>query len=266
MKFREATAVRRTGDESWDTQFAENWDIMGNTNGGYMLAIASRAASEATGGRDPVTITGHYTRPGHTGPATARTEVVRSGRRFSVVRTSLFQDDAVVLDTLGTFIEPAGEIPDVILSDAVPADLPPPEECVLAVPGGDAPLPPPSVGQVEMRLDPRMAELFQGNPLGEPVVLGWLRLKDDEPLDAHTLIMATDAFPPTTFNAGLPVGWTPTVELTVHIRFPQASGWIRCEFRSRFISGGFIEEDGLFWDEGNRLVAQSRQLALVSTG
>ena len=266
MRFRAATSVRRTGDDTWDTQFAENWDIMGNTNGGYMLAIASRAASEATGRRHPVTITGHYTRPGHTGPASARTEVVRSGRRFSVVRTSLFQDDAVVLDTLGTFIEPGGESPGVILSDAEPADLPPPEECVLAVPGGDAPLPPPSVGQVEMRLDPRMTELFQGNPLGEPVVLGWIRLKDDEPLDAHALIMATDAFPPTTFNAGLPVGWTPTLELTVHIRFPEASGWIRCEFRSRFISGGFIEEDGLFWDEENRLVAQSRQLALVSTG
>lgn len=266
MKFREATAVRRTGDRTWDTQFAENWDIMENTNGGYMLAIASRAASEATGERHPVTITGHYTRPGHTGPATARTEVVRSGRRFSVVRTSLFQDDAVVLDTLGTFVEPDGESPGVILSDAEPADLPPPEECVLAVPGGDAPFPPPSVGQVEMRLDPRMAELFRGNPLGEPVVLGWLRLKDGEPLDAHALIMATDAFPPTTFNAGLPVGWTPTLELTVHIRFPEASGWIRCEFRSRFVSGGFIEEDGLFWDEENRLVAQSRQLALVSTG
>lgn len=266
MTFREATSVRRTGDQTWDTQFAENWDIMGNTNGGYMLSIASRAASEATGGRNPVTITGHYTRPGHTGSATARTEVVRSGRRFSVVRTSLFQDDSVVLDTLGTFIEPDDETPGVVLSDAKPADLPPPEECALAVPGGDAPFPPPSVGQVEMRLDPRMAELFQGKPLGEPVVFGWIRLKDGEPLDAHALIMATDAFPPTTFNAGLPVGWTPTLELTVHVRFPDASGWIRCEFRSRFVSGGFIEEDGLFWDGENRLVAQSRQLALVSTG
>lgn len=266
MTFRESTSVRRTGDQTWDTQFAENWDIMRNTNGGYMLSIASRAASEATGGRNPVTITGHYTRPGHTGPATARTEVVRSGRRFSVVRTSLFQEDSVVLDTLGTFIEPDGETPGVVLSDAEPVDLPPPEECVLAVPGGDAPFPPPSVGKVELRLDPRMAELFQGKPLGEPAVFGWIRLKDGEPLDAHALIMATDAFPPTTFNAGLPVGWTPTLELTVHIRFPDASGWIRCEFRSRFVSGGFIEEDGLFWDEENRLVAQSRQLALVSNG
>jgi acyl-CoA thioesterase len=266
MTFREATSVRRTGDDTWDTQFAENWDIMGITNGGYMLAIASRAASEATGGRDPVTITGHYTKPGHTGPATARTEVVRSGRRFSVVRTSLFQDDAVVLDTLGTFIEPGGEVSEVLLSDAKPVGLPPPEECVLAVPGDDAPFPPPSVGQVEMRLDPKMAELFEGKPQGEPVAAGWLRLKDGEPLDAHALIMATDAFPPTAFNAGLPVSWTPTLELTVHVRFPGVSGWVRCEFRSRFISGGFIEEDGLFWDEENRLVAQSRQLALVSTG
>jgi hypothetical protein len=117
-----------------------------------------------------------------------------------------------------------------------------------------------------MRLDPKMAELFEGNPQGEPVAAGWLRLKDGEPFDPHALIMTTDAFPPTTFNAGLPVSWTPTLELTVHVRFPDVAGWVRCEFRSRFISGGFIEEDGLFWDEENRLVAQSRQLALVSTG
>ncbi|HUF95454.1 MAG TPA: thioesterase family protein [Acidimicrobiia bacterium] len=266
MTWREATAVRGTGDDTWDIQFAENWDILGNTNGGYMLSIASRAASEATGGRNPVTITGHFTRPGHTGPATARTELVRSGRRFSVVRTSLSQDGAAVLDTIGTFVEPGSGFPEILLSDAKPSELPPPEECFLAVPATDSPFPPPSVGQIELRLDPRMADFFKGKPMGEPVILGWMRLKDDEPLDAHALVMASDAFPPTTFNAGLPVGWTPTLELTVHIRFPDASGWIRCEFRSRFVSGGFIEEDGLFWDEDDRLVAQSRQLALVSNG
>ena len=266
MSYREATSVERVGDGIWKTRFAENWDILGNTNGGYMMAIASRAGGEAAGGRDPVTITGHFTKPGNTGPAEARTEVVRTGRRFSVVRTTLLQDDAVVLETLGTFAEPREDEPEVILSDAKPEDLPPPDQCLKVIPAEDAPFPPPSVGQVDQRIDPRVASLFEGKPMGEPVILGWLRLKDDEPLDPHALVMASDAFPPTTFNAGLPIGWTPTLELTVHVRFPRVQGWIRCEFRSRFVSGGFIEEDGRFWDENDRLVAQSRQLALVSTG
>lgn len=266
MSYRQATAVTDLGDGLWETHFAADWDILGNTNGGYMMAIASRAASEASGGRDPVSVTGHFTKPGRAGPAMARTEVVRAGRRFSVVRTTLVQDDAVVLETLGSYAEPREDEPEVLLSDARPEKLPPPDDSLEVVPAADAPFPPPFFAQVDARVDPRIAGLMSGEPMGEPVMLGWLRPKDAQPLDPHFLIMAADAFPPTTFNAGLPIGWTPTVELTVHVRFPRTQGWIRCELRSRFISGGFIEEDGRLWDESDRLVAQSRQLALVSTG
>lgn len=264
MSFRDATAVIRLDENRWSADFAENWDIVGKTNGGYMQAIASRASSEAASGRHPVSITGHFTRPGHTGPAQIETEIARHGRRFSVVRSRVTQDEAVVLETLGTFMEPDIGDAEMLLSAASPPDLPPPDQCVRAIPASDAPFPPPSVGRVDMRLDPSIASAFAGEPTGKPLVEGWLRPKDDEPLDPHFLVMASDAFPPTTFSAGLPVGWTPTLELTVHIRVPNAKGWIRCQFTSRFVSGGFIEEDGLFWDDGDRLVSQSRQLAMVA--
>jgi acyl-CoA thioesterase len=110
-----------------------------------------------------------------------------------------------------------------------------------------------------------MMGTFAGQPTGQAIVDGWVRPKDGQQADPHFLILASDAFPPTAFNAGLPIGWTPTLELTVHIRVPNARGWLRCELKSRFVSGGFIEEDGLLWDEHGRLVAQSRQLALVAS-
>jgi acyl-CoA thioesterase len=94
-------------------------------------------------------------------------------------------------------------------------------------------------------------------------VRGWFRLRDDEPIDPVALILATDAFPPTIFNARLPTSWTPTVELTCHVRGRPAPGWLRCAFTTRFVTGGFLEEDGEVWDATGRLVAQSRQLALV---
>ncbi len=264
MTYQEATSVRRLDDDRWETQFAEDWDIMGFTNGGYMLAIASRASSEAVRGRAPVSITGHFTRAGHTGFAEAETEIIRHGRRFSVVRSRLIQDGEIVLVTLGTFAESEDEEPEVLLSDAKPPDLPPPEECQRALPATDAPFPPPSVGQVDMRVGPTLVGTFAGKPSGQALIDGWIRPKDDEATDPHFLVVASDAFPPTTFNAGLPIGWTPTLELTVHTRFPATTGWIRCEFKSRFVSGGLIEEDGLFWDDEDRLIGQSRQLALVS--
>ena len=77
------------------------------------------------------------------------------------------------------------------------------------------------------------------------------------------LLCAVDAFPPTAFNAHLPIAWTPTLELTSHVRARPVPGWLSCQFTTHFIAGGFLEEDGEVWDASGRLVAQSRQLALV---
>ena len=119
------------------------------------------------------------------------------------------------------------------------------------------------MGRVELRLHPDDAGYSSGAPSGEPRVRGWFRLRDGEPIETLGLILATDAFPPTAFNARLPVAWTPTVELTAHVRARPAPGWLRCTFATRFVTGGFLEEDGEIWDGTDRLVAQSRQLALV---
>jgi hypothetical protein len=55
----------------------------------------------------------------------------------------------------------------------------------------------------------------------------------------------------------------PTIELTVHIRGVPAPGPLRCAFRSRFVGGGLVDEEGEIWDTTGTLVAQSRQLALT---
>ena len=95
---------------------------------------------------------------------------------------------------------------------------------------------------------------------------GWFRLRDGETVDTTALLCAVDAFPPTAFNARLPVAWTPTVELTAHVRAAPAPGWLACAFATRFVTGGFLEADGEVWDTRGRLVAQSRQLTLVPRG
>ena len=105
-----------------------------------------------------------------------------------------------------------------------------------------------------------------GRPSGAPRVRGWFRLRDGEAADTVALLCTVDAFPPTAFNAHLPVAWTPTVELTAHVRARPAPGWLACTFSTRFVTGGFLEADGEVWDATGRLVAQSRQLALVPRG
>ena len=60
-----------------------------------------------------------------------------------------------------------------------------------------------------------------------------------------------------------PVGWVPTIELTVHLRARPAPGWILGQFTTQDMQDGRLIEDGALWDSRGTLVAQSRQLALL---
>jgi hypothetical protein len=259
VSFARDTAVRPTKDGRWAGDIRPGWDIGGNANGGYLLTLAARAMVQATGRPDPVTVTGHFLAPGKPGPTTVIAEVVKRGRLFTTAFGSLWAADRRLLAVLGTFGDLAtASGPERV--DAAPPELPPPADCVVLHPTEG--FPPPFMGRVDLRLHPEDAGFREGAPSGEPRVRGWFRLHD-EPIDTLGLLLAIDAFPPTAFNARLPVAWTPTVELTAHVRARPAAGWLRCVFTTRFVTGGFLEEDGEVWDDTGRLVAQSRQLALI---
>lgn len=261
-RFAAASAVTPLGDGRYSATLPPGWDIMGNANGGYLMSIAARAAADAANRPDPVTVTAHFMRP--TGPADVNvdTEVLRSGRRFAVARATM-AGEVPLMAVLGTYgaLEESDQVHRV---EGGPPDLPPPDDCIRLEPTDT--FPPPFMGQVELRLDPTDSVFATGTPSGRPRVRGWFRLLDDEPPSTMALLMAVDAFPPTIFNTDLPVAWTPTIELTAHVRARPRPGWLRCVFTTRFITGGFLEEDGEVWDEAGRLVAQSRQLALVPKG
>lgn len=261
MSFADATAVS-ADDQRYEAEIHEGWDIVGNANGGYLLALAARAMADAAERPHPISITAHYLSPGKPGPVTIDTERVKTGRMLTTQRGTLRSADKTLIELLGTFGDISSiEGPERV--DARPPDLPPPDECVTNKHDPELGFPPAIMDRIDMRLHPDDANFMKGTPSGDPLVRGWLRLPANEPIDAFALLMATDAFPPTVFNAKLPVAWTPTVELTAHIRAIPQPGWLRCRFSTRFISGGMLEEDGELWDESGRLVAQSRQLALT---
>lgn len=263
--FTDATAVSPLDTEGstrrWRAEVAEGWDIGGNANGGYLLAIAARAMAEQLGRTDPVSVTGHFLSPGQAGPLEVEVTTVRIGGRFATARAELRAQGKPVLSTLGTFGELTGAGAPVLVEGS-PPQLPAPADCQGVPPLAEGELPS-FMHRVELRLHPDDAGFGHGKPSGEARVRGWFGLPDGEPVDTIALLCALDAFPPTAFNANLPLGWVPTLELTAHLRGRPSPGLLAAEFTTRFVTGGFLEEDGLIWDSAGTLVGQSRQLALL---
>ncbi len=261
--FARATRVQRrspSGDEaSYDVELDLGWGIGGKPNGGYLLAVVSRAALHAADRSHALAVSGHFLRPPSGGPAEVRTTVLRSGRTVATVRTTLLQHGRPCLETLVTAGELAPTEPDY--SAAVPPTLPPPHACL----GG----PPPGfrvelLEHVEVRIDPATAAFGRDGPKpsGRPEMRGWVRFRDGAETDALALPLIVDALPPTVFNLGR-YGWAPTVELTSLLRALPAPGWLACIARTDVVADGWFDEGVEVWDERGRLVAQARQLARV---
>ncbi|MFL6203808.1 MAG: thioesterase family protein [Acidimicrobiales bacterium] len=269
MDFADATAATRDPDapDIYDAAVAAGWDIGGNANGGYLLSIAARAMTQAAGRADPVTLTAHYLSPGKPGALRISTELVKAGKRFATVR-ALVQGpgDKAVIAVLGTFgdLDPSAAADAPTSVHSPPPELPPIDACVpmRRVALSDEAGPPDFMHNIHLSLHPDDAGFMVGERSGAGRMRGWFSLRD-QPIDTIGLLTAVDSFPPTIFNMGLPVGWVPTVELTAHVRARPAPGALRCAFTTRFVTGGFLEEDGEVWDSTGTLVAQSRQLALI---
>lgn len=259
--FAAATHVERVGESTWAAEIPPGWDVLGAVDGGVLLAIAGRAMRAATG-REPVTLTAHYLAPGRTGPVEVDVDVLRSGRTFTTARAVLRQGDRAVTALLGTFGDLA-EDADVLIQAHEPPAWPDPETLPRLTAPNDDGFPPAFVNRIDVRVHPEDAGFYEGRPAGRPVMRACLRLLDDEPIDAIGMLLAVDSLPPPTFNTHLPVNWTPTIELTAHVRAVPVPGWLRIDTATRFVSHGRLEVDGVIWDSADRLVAQMRQLALV---
>lgn len=259
-------------------QLGEGWRIGGGINGGLLLALAGHAlrrelgetsADGIPGHSDPMAISAYYLTPGVPGAVTVRTDTVRRGRAVSTGQASLVQEDEAggevervrVLATYGDLAAVDGDA----TTTATPPQLPDPEACVSA-----AQAPPQFLKhatlleRLDLRLDPATTGWAVGKPSGNGVIRGWFRMADGREPDPLLLLLAVDALPPVAFELGLP-GWTPTLELTAHVRCRPAPGWLRVNLTSRTLSGGYLEEDAEVWDSEGRLVALSRQLARATS-
>ncbi len=262
-EFDQDTAVERVGPGEFATHITDRWNIGTMANGGYVLAVALAGVRQTLTAPDPLTVTAHYLRPSAPGPAQVLVEVVKLGRQYSTASARLMQNGKEAVRVLATYGDFEAQKGPVHVFGSAP-DLPPREAPAATSAGAAVGFVPSAAASFAQRFEIRPARtVFDALAPGEhPELTGWLRFADGRPPDVHTLPLIADAFPPVAFRV-LPRGWVPTIELTVHVRARPVSEWLRCVFRTRFIFGGLLEEDGEIWDENGTLLALSRQLAAV---
>jgi acyl-coenzyme A thioesterase PaaI-like protein len=265
--FIDATKVAQEADPfSFVAQLDPQWTVFDRPHGGYLVAIAARAAGLAlaeAGHVDPLAVSAHFLSSPVAGEASVRLTPLRTGRTVSQVRAALSQAGVTCVEALLTMgrLTPAAE---PYWTGESPVALPAPAECVPA-PNPDARLAMYEV--VDLRLDPANLGYLRGKPDGSGELRGWLSFADDTPPDPLNLLYVADALPPASLTIN-PSGWVPTLELSVYVRARPAPGPLRVRQRARLIetvaaATGMMDEVCDVWDSRNRLVAQATQLASV---
>lgn len=240
---------------------SDRWNIGSVPNGGYVMSIAMAALRQELEAPDPLSVTAHFLRPAAVGPAEVGVETIKVGRTTTTAMATLVQERGEVLRLLASYGDLAAMSGPTHVA-AVPPELPPRDAAPPASPSEGVPE---IAHRFDQRPDPSTVAWAYGKPSGEAVIKSWVRFADGRPPCVHSLALFADALAPPVFNVITP-GWVPTIELTVHVRARPRGEWLRAVFRTRFLFGGLLEEDGELWDEGGQLVALSRQLAVVPRG
>jgi acyl-CoA thioesterase len=256
--FEQDTAVRAVADGSFSCDINPDWWVVAGPNGGYVAAILVRAmsAGPAAEERPLRSLTVHYQRRPEAGPAQIEVTVERQGRSVSFMRAALSQDDRVCAGAVAVF---ARDRDGVELDHARAPAVPAPDEID---PLRNRPDAPPFGREFDFR--PAIGKTGFGGA-DEALTGGWLRFRDERPLDAAALVALCDSWLPAVFAVSDGPLAVPTLELTVHVRapLPLAHDWVLGRYATRLAREGFLEEDAEIFSRDGRLLAQSRQLALA---
>lgn len=253
------TAVQPDGPGRWRAELTDRWETANKTpNGGYLLATALHALAADMPLPHPLVATATYLRPATAGPAQISTEVLRPGRRLATGSATLSQDGKPTIHVVSTFRDLGATSGRSWAAEPAP-ELPAPEDCAsvldVVAPGFSI------IGRMQYRFE-RPPGWLAGRPSGDPTATFWIRPEADEQPDLLHLALMVDAAAPVVFELGEFL--SATVELTVHLHDVPAPGWLKCRARTRDLVDGFHEEDVELWDRDGRLVARSRQLAMLS--
>jgi acyl-CoA thioesterase len=259
-KFERDTSVKEMSPGVFEGNVNRDWWIIFGPNGGFIAAMIVRAmaATVADPERQARSLTIHYAAPPEAGPVQIATTVERAGRSLSTLSARMEQNGRLIAIAIGAFSKPRRAA--IEFDDTHPPQLPSPED----VPVTETP---PSVPPFAHQWETRYAiglPPFSGAQ-ESTLTGGWIRPLDPSPIDAPLVAQITDAWLPAVFVRLSAPDAVPTIDLTIHFRaeLPLPADHLLVTFETRLSAEGFVEEDGWIWSRDGRLIAHSRQLALL---
>jgi hypothetical protein len=218
-EFDQDTTVEPLGDGRYRARVTDRWSIGPVPNGGYVLAIATRALGHALAPRDPIAVTAHYLRPAIPGEAEVLVDVAKVGKKFATASARVIQDGAERIRVLTTF----GALDDAaapVFVDARPPEVP--HEDAHSDLRASAKLPE-IARRFRQQLAPETMRWAHGERGERAEIRGRVRFADGRDADPLSLVLFADALPPPAFAVIQP-GWVPTLELSVQVRAHPAPG------------------------------------------
>jgi hypothetical protein len=220
------------------------------------MAILTKAMMRHSEMKSTPIITANFLNRCEPGDASVTIEKMATSKQFDRFQGSLSQKGKEKIRAFGTFAIENKECLVERCESSGPeiAEL---EKCV-AVPE----IPNYTLfGQLDLRLDPICTGWMLGKLSDTSEIKGWIKFKNDRPFDVLSILLIADSFPPAVISSQGMVAWVPTIELSVNVRKLPTTDWLKCSFRTRFITCGLLEEDGEIWDQKGELIAISRQIA-----
>jgi acyl-CoA thioesterase len=257
--FDETTRITVDAPESGHltAELSPAWSSLRGIHGGYLNALAIKAAQRVLGERAVRTVTTTFLRPAVVGRVDLAVDPIRHGRSLTSVAVTLSQASQPIVMSRLTASATDGED----WATAVDLGLPPIDRC-------EPIAPPPHVrhfDHAEAVLDP--ADLpFSHGPRAR--VGGYFRPREARPIDAAWLGMALDWFPPAAFSRTDPPVGGVSVDYTVHIHRTldglDDDEWLQALFRADISAGGIALERGVVADDRGQVLAESFHTRLTA--
>lgn len=259
------------GDGRYTATFSADWNIWG-PNGGYVAAVALRAAGAHCGLARPASLLVHFLGVARFAEVDVEVTTLRAAKRAASVRVSITQEGAPIAEALVWAVadELRGLRHDATTPPAIapPADLPDLEELIPT----DAPRPHGFWVNLERRVEGWLPQAeWEARTTLDPTHRSWCRFRpsatfDDPWVDAcrHVVLVDTFQWPSATGAYRGPLGYiAPSLDLSVSFHhLDLAADWLLVDAHAPLARDGLVAGTAKVWSPSGTLLASGSQQML----